>query len=45
MEKYAITDVANDTLPIPVGESTLDTYGKDISGKTIDESVSIVFIM
>ena len=38
-------DVANETLPVPVGPKTLDTYGKVIKGKMNDDMVKIAFIM
>ena len=31
IEKYEINEVANETLPVPIGERILDTYGKVIS--------------
>ena len=40
-----MNDVANDTLPVPTGSNTLDTYGNVIRGKMNDDIVRIVFII
>ena len=43
--KYVTTELANETLPVPAGSSTLDTYGNVISGNKKLDIVSIAFII
>ena len=40
-----MTDCANETLPVPADNKTLEIYGKEISGKTNRDTVRIAFIM
>ena len=45
IEKYVISEIANETLPFPSGNSTLDTYGNVISGNINDDIVKMAFII
>ena len=45
MEKYVIRDVAKETLPVPIGNKILETYGNVINGKINCDMVKIAFIM
>ena len=42
--KYDINEVANETLPVPEGSKTLETYGKVISGNINEDIVNNAFI-
>ena len=45
MIKYDITDVANETFPVPSGKRILEIYGKVINGKINDDIVKNAFII
>lgn len=42
--KYDITEVANETFPVPSGNKIRDTYGKVINGDMNCDIVKIAFI-
>ena len=45
MVKYDIIEEAKETVPVPSGPRTLDTYGNVIRGKRMEETVRRLFMM